>query len=828
MTLPVYTPGFLAVQIGGVLTPSGITGGIINELQTDSRNIVNPSGSLFIALITPNNDGHKYIGDVYQKGVRCFLVSSLPQNIDLYPLAQFILVKDTLAALQKLCSYHRLQFDIPVIGITGSNGKTVVKEWLFQLISPDKRVVRSPKSFNSQLGVPMSVWKIQKGDEIGIFEAGISKQGEMENLREIIRPTMGLITNIGHSHDENFISKEQKTAEKLALFKDVSMIIFCEDHHLIRNAILSDPVLAGKRKFTWGNTGDPDLKVNKIRTIKSNLTSIGATFHNQACEIEIPFSDSASVENALHCWSMMLALGYPQEVIKERMAGLHPIAMRLEMLEGINNCTLINDIYNSDIESVSIAVDFLNQQNQHRKKTVIISDILQSGKDENQLYSRVAEILVSKDVQRVIGIGKAISRQAHQFTIEKSFYASTEEFLRSFPLHGFANEVILLKGARDFRFENISNELQQKAHETRLEINLNALVNNLNFFRQKVLPGTKIMAMVKAFSYGSGSFEIANSLQYNRVDYLAVAYADEGVELRKAGIHLPVMVMNPDEESIIFCLRYNLEPEIYSLRILQMFIDHLGKDPGGILDIHIKLDTGMHRLGFGNEDIPALLKKLIENPGIRVKSVFSHLAAADKPEEDGFTHRQISLFEEMSRVIIDRLQYPVFKHILNSAGILRFPEFQYDMVRLGISLYGVSPTEAEQPFLETVSSWKTIISQIKNIAKGESVGYDRKFIADRPAKIAVIPVGYADGLNRRIGNGRGGVYLKGAFCPFIGNICMDMSMIDITGIQANEGDTVDIFDHVEQMKILARDMGTIPYEILTGISRRVKRVYHRE
>jgi Alr-MurF fusion protein len=825
-----YSIANLNQIVNGTIVGNNDNNIVIKNLLIDSRKIISPENSLFFAIVGERNNGHVFIPELYEKGVRSFVVSKLPDNIELYNHAVFIHVKDTLFALQLICSYHRSTFHIPVIGITGSNGKTIVKEWLFQLLREDKNIVRSPKSFNSQVGVPLSVWQMTEENDLAIFEAGISKPGEMILLEQIIQPTIGLITNIGQAHDENFENQKQKVVEKLKLFINSEILLYCKDYLLVNDEITNSKAFRELNVFTWSRKSRADLLVGRI-TKSSSDTEIQAVYKNDFIRIHIPFTDEASIENAIHCWAMMLYLGYENSVISDRMKYLSPVAMRLELKEGINNCSIINDSYNSDLGSLNIALDFLNQQKQHPKKTLILSDILQSGKHEENLYKEVAELIHKKGISRLIGIGEAISRQAPLFNIEKSFFNSTAEFLQSYTNSLFRDETILLKGARAFGFEAISKVIQQKAHETVLEINLNAIVHNLNYYRSRLRADTKVMAMVKAFSYGSGSFEIANILQFHRVDYLAVAYADEGIELRKAGITLPIMVMNPEEQSYDSMIQYNLEPEIYSFRVLNLFEETLKRTERNLnkqIAIHIKFDTGMHRLGFEPDDINELIVRIRNNKQLTIKSIFSHLVATDEPEHDDFTWQQIRKFTEMSDRIQSHVDYKITRHILNSAGISRFPDAQFDMVRLGIGLYGIGINAAEQAQLQNVSTLKTSISQIKNIPANETIGYSRKGLTTRDSKIATVPIGYADGLSRKLGNGRGKMIIKGKLAPIIGNVCMDMCMIDITDINANENDEVIVFGEAYPITEVAKDVGTIPYEVLTGVSRRVKRVYYQE
>ena len=852
-----YTISKIAEIVGGKLFPENIADAEVRDILIDSRRLIRPEGTLFVAIVTPRNDGHSYIEDLYGKGVRMFLVSrdrdydeantALQDRERNSPIT--ITVPDTLVALQKLAAFHRSQFGIPVIGITGSNGKTIVKEWLYQLLSPDFNIIRSPKSYNSQIGVPLSVWKMEKEHQLAIFEAGISQPGEMEKLEEIIQPDYGIITNIGHAHDVYFAGAIQKTDEKLRLFRHSKLVVYCSDYDLIDSCVkLRDPGRTYK-PFSWSRSKPADLE---IKSVTKNVTTgvmeseVRTLYKGEEISFCIPFTDDASIENAIHCFALILCLedrdarlrakSQPHD-FKERFATLAPIAMRLELREAINHCSIINDTYNSDINSLSIALDFLIQQNQHKKKTVILSDILQSGRDKNDLYNEIAALLESKGIGKLIGIGRDMNKYSDKFKMQKNLFCTTDDFLMHYPVSSFEHESILLKGARIFEFERISNALQQKAHETVLEINLDAMVHNLNHYRSLLKPEVKVMAMVKAFSYGSGSFEIANLLQFHRVDYLAVAYADEGVELRKAGIHLPIMVMSPEEQSLDTLLKYNLEPEIYNLHILSLLEEAVKRNQTSNQEsvrVHIKLDTGMHRLGFQEDEVDELIayiqssEKRIAKSGIQVVSVFSHLAASEDAAEDEFTNKQIRLFDSMSSHIISAIGYPALRHILNSAGISRFPEARFDMVRLGIGLYGVGANDEEQLRMRNVSSLRTIIIQLKNIKKGETIGYGREGRAKKDSLIAVIPIGYADGLSRRLGNGAGKVYINGKAAPIIGNVCMDLCMVDVTGFNVREGDEVVIFGDAHPVTELAKATGTIPYEVMTGISGRVKRIYYHE
>ena len=785
--------------------------------------------SLFFAIKGDRRDGHEFIAGLYEAGVKNFVVNAA-FNTSPFPNANFLVVKEPLDALQLIAANHRMQFAFPVLAITGSNGKTIVKEWLYQLLREDFHIVRSPKSYNSQIGVPLSVWEMRENNNLAIFEAGISEPSEMHKLEAIIRPDTGIFTNIGSAHDENFDNIAQKTTEKLRLFAHCKNLIYCKDYLVINEQIAKADFLPENiRYFTWSRRLKSDLQIGRVNK-DNGETEIQGIFNNRFIDIRIPFTDDASIENAIHCWAYMLFAGIAPEVISERMMLLSPVAMRLEMKGGINNCSIINDSYNSDFGSLTIALDFLNQQKQHPKRTLILSDILQSGKDEKNLYKDVAELLQKKNISRLVGIGPAIGRQKDLFTGETHFYASTDDFLRDYHTGFFNNETILLKGARPFGFERIGKVLQQKAHETVLEINLNAVVHNLNYYRSRLKPETKLMVMVKAFSYGSGSFEMANVLQFHHAEYLAVAYADEGVELRKTGITLPIMVMNPEEQSFDSMIDFRLEPEIYNFRILQLFSEVAKRKltPGDAFPVHLKLDTGMKRLGFDQDDINELVVRMRNHKHLKIASVFSHLAASDEAHHDGFTKQQVELFTKMANEIVRHFQYPVLRHILNSAGVIRFPEWQFDMVRLGIGLHGIAATIHEQKQLQFVSTLKTTISQIKTVKAGETIGYSRRGKLTRDSVIATVAIGYADGLNRKLGNGVGKMMVNGKYCPIVGSVCMDMTMLDITDVEAREGDEVIVFGSDYTIIDMARDLGTIPYEVLTSVSQRVKRIYFHE
>lgn len=817
----VYSLNNIAAITGGALT--GCPDYRISKLLTDSRTAVS-SESLFFALKGTQHNGHRFIGELYSRGVRAFVIS---ENIEtgLYPEACFVTVNDTLKALQDLAGYHRGNFSCEILAITGSNGKTIVKEWIYHCLSDRFIITRSPKSYNSQIGVPLSLWLLGKETELGIIEAGISQPGEMGKLSRIIKPDTCIFTNIGEAHQENFRDLDEKIAEKLELFRNCQTLIFCSDHKPIFDNIQKLNFLDGKKFLTWSlnNKGD----VNARRTgVDSSITSLNINFNQHSFIVSIPFTDDASIENALHCITFMLHKGISPEIIRARMADLPPVAMRLEQKSAINNCTLINDSYNSDLNSLSIALDVLNRQVQHKKKTLILSDILQSGREEIQLYRQVNRFVNEKEVTRIIGIGTIISRNASLFSIPGKFFETTEGFIADFDPSSFDDEAILLKGSRSFGFERIAALLEQKKHTTRIEINLGALAHNLNYFRSLLKPETKTMVMVKALSYGSGRHEIASVLQFQRVDYLGVAIADEGVSLRNAGINIPIMVMNPEPESFDTLIQHRLEPEIYNFRLLELFSRAVLRNQENHYPVHIKVDTGMHRLGFLPGQAEELCMNLSAKKNVRVKSVFSHLAGSDEEQFDEFTRSQINIFKSVSEEIINNLGYPVIRHILNTSGIERFPEAQFDMVRLGIGLYGISSLGMKN--LRNVSTLKSTILQIKTVNPGETVGYGRRGIPSRPSRIAIVPVGYADGLNRRLSNGAGEFFVGGKHAPVIGNICMDMTMIDVTGIETNEGDDVVIFGEDNPLTKMAERLQTIPYEVLTGVSERVKRVYFYE
>ncbi len=798
----------------------------INWLLTDSRNLSFPSETLFFAIETNRNDGHNYIIELYNNNVRNFVVHQKREEFETMSDANFILVVDTLAALQKLVTVHRNQFNIPIIGITGSNGKTVVKEWLYQLLNKDYKTIRSPRSYNSQIGVPLSVWNLNKDTELGIFEAGISQPNEMTTITPIIIPTIGILTNIGDAHQENFTSLKQKCEEKLKLFTNSKVLIYCSDNKLIDISV-SQSGFKGK-VLDWGKNEHASIKIKSICKVKFN-TVISIEYEQNNYSFEIQFVDEASIENILHCIVLMLYLKYSSDTIAERVMQIESVAMRMNVKDGVNNCTIINDTYNSDLNSLSIALDFLNQQavSKSLKRTLILSDIHQTGQSADELFNKVSELISNKKISRLIGIGAEISKFKNKFKVEMmNFFKDTDEFLHSSEIRSFINEVILIKGSRSFQFERISSQLEFVTHETILEVNLNALIDNLNYFRSKLNPKTKVVCMVKAFAYGSGAVEVARTLQHHRCDYLAVAVADEGAELRREGIRIPIMVMNPELGGFGMIIDNNLEPEIYNFRILEAFSDVVGKL--GLIDypIHIKIDSGMHRLGFEPNEINNLIEYVKANPQIKIRTVFSHLSAADDARYDSFTRQQVDTFLQCADLITSSFSHDILKHICNSAATERFPEYQFDMIRLGIGHYGISSIPDLK--LKTVCALKTIIIQIKDIPAGESIGYGRKGISSKNRKIGILPIGYADGYDRKLGNGVGEVFVNRKRAKIVGNICMDLCMIDITAMDVTEGDVVELFGENISINEIAEQLKTITYEVLTGISRRVKRIYYQE
>lgn len=798
-------------------------------ILTDSRSLCFPEETLFFALQTNRNDGHKYIPELYQRGVRNFVVTDIPADrAETYPDANFLKVSNTLKALQRLAERHRDEFDIPVVGITGSNGKTMVKEWLYQLLSPEMFVTRSPRSYNSQIGVPLSVWLMDEHTQVGVFEAGISKPGEMAALRAIIRPTIAVLTNLGTAHQENFSSMEAKCREKLVLFHDARTVVYDADDAIVHR-IVSETDIQGET-IAWSRRDkNAAFYVSEVKK-EDAMSVVSYIYKGVAGRYSLPFIDAASVSNSIICAVVALQLGLSRDALDRRMRLLEPVAMRLEVKEGQHGCTLINDSYNSDINSLDIALDFMNRRPDHkgRRHTLILSDIYQSGKASRELYKEVSDLALKRDVEKFIGIGPQLCAQAEEIQLpEKFFFHTVEQFIHSEVFRSLHNEVILLKGARKFGFDQVTELLVKKVHETILEVNLNNVVENLNHYRSFLKPTTKLVCMIKADAYGSGSVEIAKTLQDHRVDYLAVAVADEGVTLRRNGITANVMIMNPEMTAFKTMFDYDLEPEVYSFRLLEALIRAAEKE--GITDypVHVKLDTGMHRLGFDpTADMKRLIDRLKHQNAIIPRSVFSHFVGSDSDAFDDFSARQFALFDAGSKQLQAAFSHKILRHMDNSAGIEHFPERQMDMCRLGLGLYGVDPRT--NAMLQNVSTLKTTILQMHCVKAGETVGYSRKGVIEHDSLIAAIPIGYADGLDRRLGNRRCYCLVNGKKAPYVGNICMDVAMIDVTGIDCREGDSVEIFGDHLPVTVLSDVLETIPYEVLTGVSTRVKRVYFQD
>ncbi|MBQ9261714.1 MAG: bifunctional UDP-N-acetylmuramoyl-tripeptide:D-alanyl-D-alanine ligase/alanine racemase [Prevotella sp.] len=814
----------------------GDTDAQIGWLLTDSRSLCFPEETLFFALKSARNDGHKYISDLYRRGVRNFVVESrgiqeyCPNSASEMNDANFLIVPSPLAALQRLAERHRDEFDIPIVGITGSNGKTMVKEWLYQILLPSQKIVRSPKSYNSQIGVPLSVWLLNEQTEVGIFEAGISEPGEMMALRDIIQPTVGVFTSLGSAHQENFRSMEEKCMEKLELMHDTQAMIYCSDNDIVSRCVRRMQYKG--EKIAWSQCDEQVAFF--VKTVDG--TKISYRYKGEDGAFDIPFSDEASIEDCITCAATALYLGITPEQLAERMPVLEPVAMRLEVKDGQRGCVLINDSYNSDVNSLDIALDFMNRRQfspltSHPsllKKTLILSDMYQTGVAPEQLYAQVSDLCVKRGIQKFIGIGTDLSAQADKIQIvDKQFFLDVQHFLTSDTFSSLRNELILLKGARSFGFDQITEQLEQKVHETILEVNLNAVVNNLNYYRSFLKPETKMVCMIKADAYGAGAIEIAKTLQDHRVDYLAVAVADEGVTLRKAGITANIMIMNPEMTAFKTMFDYDLEPEVYSFRLLDALIRAARKEGITGWPVHIKLDTGMHRLGFDPiNDMDELIDRLKHQNAIIPRSVFSHFVGSDSDGFDEFSASQFALFDEGSKKLQAAFTHKILRHMDNSAGIEHFPERQMDMCRLGLGLYGVDPRDNR--ILNTVSTLKTTILQMRHVPAGDTVGYSRKGKIDHDSVIAAIPIGYADGLNRHLGNRRCYCLVNGQKAEYVGNICMDVAMIDVTGIDCHEGDMVEIFGEHLPVTTLSDIIDTIPYEVLTGVSNRVKRVYFQD
>jgi alanine racemase len=828
-----YTPGRLAERTGGRLLQQGSEAIRIRHLLTDSRKLVHPADSVFFALGRGARSGHLFVEELYRRGVRCFVLDREP-DMAIMPGACVILVDDTLRALQDLAAAHRADVGYPVVGITGSNGKTIVKEWLHHLLSPDIRIVRSPKSHNSQIGVPLSVWLMGADDRLALLEAGISLPGEMDRLERIIRPDIGIFTNLLDAHDEGFPDRASKAREKYRLFRRARHLIHCADHEAVRRAVReAREADAGPHPqcLTWGESPDAGLRILRTEA-GGETTRVEALYDGRSVDITIPFTDPASLENAMHAWMLMLHMSIPDDHIRERMLTLPMLSMRMELREGINGCILVDDSYSADLSSLRLSLDFLVRQRRDAGLTVVLSDILQSGRPSDELYREVAVELSRRGVGRLIGIGPAIAAHAGCFegqVPDTAFHAATDLFLEQFHPTQFRGEAILLKGARSFGFERIAERLEARAHQTVLEIDLTAISHNLAAYRRMLAPGVRMMAMVKAFSYGAGAYEVASLLQFHGADWLAVAYTDEGAELRRAGIRMPIVVMNPEPAAFRTLTEHDLQPEIHSFEGAAALDRFLASEGLQGYPVHVKLDTGMHRLGFPPAEVDALCRLLTEGGGMHVVSVFSHLAAAEDPAHDDYTRLQSGRFVEACERIQRGIGYGFLRHLCNTAGIRRHPDLQFEMVRLGIGLYGVDPSGLEADRLRHALTLATTVAQVKSIPSGETVGYGRGARLTRDSRIATIRIGYADGFPRSLGNGNGSVLIDGHECPVVGNVCMDMAMVDVTDCGAvHAGTRVIVFGPERPVTGLARCAGTIPYEMLTGISARVRRVYVEE
>lgn len=801
----------------------------ISHLLTDSRSLTYPSQSLFFAIKTSSGDGHRYVRELYDKGVRNFVISERPEGVETMPEANFMTVPDTLAALQKIGAHHRRKFNIPVIAVTGSRGKTTVKEWLNQLLRDDFTIVRSPRSYNSQIGVPLSVWQIEPDTTLGIFEAGISRPGEMQKLHSVIAPEIGILTNVGSAHSEGFASRKEKCEEKATLLRGCKCVIYNADDDIIAEVMQRHDGEA----IAW-STKDKGSKLFISGMEKSQgRTTLSYSFDNGAVrQVTIPFTNDRDIENAIISLAVMLHLGIAPQTIGEKMKSLSPIGTRLEVIEGVNNCQLIHDSYTSDYSSLIPALDFMKRRmTADHKATVILSDLMHDCSEPSTLYANVAALLRNKGIDRMIGIGKEIMRHKEYFGDEAEFFESTDDFLKKMSEADFSNEVILYKSAPQFDFSKIGELLEARQHETVLEINLDAIVDNLNAIRSRLRPTTGMVCMIKASGYGVGADELAKTLQWHGVNYLAVAVHDEGADLRQAGITMPIMVLNPAVENFKALFDNQLEPEIYSLDFLKRLINEASRLGIKNYPVHIKIDSGMHRLGFLKETLPELIETLKGQDSVMIKSVFSHLSSADNPMEDAYTQQQFDYFDECcERLQAEFPDHHILRHILNSTGITRFPEHQHDMVRLGIGLYGIKTMhDGSQDDLRPVSSLHTTIISLKRWPAGTTVGYNRLGKLERDSVIATIPIGYADGINRHLGRGNSCMMVRGVKCPTVGNICMDACMLDVTDVpDVHVGDRVEVFGENMPIDTIAEILGTIPYEVLTSISQRVKRVYYRE
>jgi alanine racemase len=779
----------------------------ISNIAFDSRQIAGTTGVMFLALKTAYRDGHMYIPQLIEHGITCFMVEHdyVPNAIHNKALT-WIRVKGVLQHLQIWAAWKRSQFKGFTIAITGSQGKTIVKEWLYQLLKTDYQILRSPRSFNSQLGVALSILRLESHHNLALIEAGISMPGEMQALQEMIKPDMVVFTSLGSPHDEAFSSRTEKLQEKLKLTSQASVVIAQQ---------VAKPNLFNGTWLEIGPNGAMSYYVDHDR--------IHITYDNLTHIFNLPFNDESSVRNAVTCIGVLLYLQYTPEQIQSRILSLKSISLRLDVKKAWANSILINDYYNADIESLEIALQFMYQQSERKRSILIVSDLEQSGLSAQQRMSALSRCCARFALDYCFLVGEVFLNTEIKLHCSYRVFKDTNALISSLnEISPYLSEArILIKGARSYHFEKLASRLQLQSHATVFEVNLSRLRDNLNYFKSHLNPKVKIMGMVKAMAYGSGGVEIARFLQQCGVAYLAVAYTDEGIALRNAKVTVPIMVMNPEEDSFEELIKNNLEPEIYNFKILNKCIEVAEFSALHSIHIHIKLDTGMHRLGFTDADMVPLLEILKTHPRLHVASVFSHFTASDDPNADAWSTVQWNRFTNMYNVIQGNLKYPIVRHMANTNAILRLHQSHMDMVRLGIGLYGI----AQQGTLQSVCKWYTQISQIRIVEAGETIGYGKSAVLTTATHVATLPVGYADGLSRTLGNEKHGVYIHNTFCKILGSVCMDMIMVDVTQVKCQEGDQAVIFENITQLLALSKAMHTIPYEVLTSVSSRVKRVY---
>ncbi|UEQ75116.1 bifunctional UDP-N-acetylmuramoyl-tripeptide:D-alanyl-D-alanine ligase/alanine racemase [Chryseobacterium arthrosphaerae] len=793
---------------------------MIRNIAYDSRIIYSTKNTAFIAINTHKNSGEKFIESAIDRGIGVIISEHYDPE---YNNVTWIIVENSVDFLQKLARYHFENSHIQSIGITGSNGKTILKEWLYQCLWNEFPTVKSPKSFNSQIGLPLSLLQINSNHKLGIFEVGISKPDEMEKLEHIFHPQIGLLTHIGTAHAANFSSEEQLIDEKIRLFKDSEVIIYNGDNSSVDQKIKKS--YSGRKLISYG------FKKENNVFIKNNISrdeNIIVEYFGEEISFPAHQRDEATLTNAMALITVLKELNIENKKIVEKINLLKAVEMRLESIEGIKGNIIIDDSFNLDLDSLKTALQFLKEYNKS-KKSLVLTDIVGVNVNSQELYEEVSELVNEQRFDSVFLIGDEISKFSELFKAKTYTFIDTKELIESKHLTEIENQIILLKGARKFEIEKLKDILELRKHDTVLEVNLNAILHNINYHKSLLKPGTKMMAMVKANAYGLGSFEVSEFLQHHHIDYLGVAYVDEGVELRKKGITTPIIVMNPEQHSYQTIIEYDLEPEIYSFRVLELFYEAVQKSGyDKKYPIHIKLETGMHRLGFKDFELDQLSETL-SGKNLKVQSMFSHLSSSDMPEERAFTLKQFEVFERNSSYLIEKLGYTPIRHILNSSGITSYSDHQYDMVRIGIGMLGESSDNEIQKQLQSVVSFKTVISQISMVEGGESVGYSRRYKADHLTRIATVPVGYADGIPRLIGNQVGSLGVNKTLAPIVGNICMDMMMINVDNIpNVKEGDTVTVFNAKPSLKEFAGYCKTITYEVLTSISPRVKRIYIKD